>query len=92
MREQSELKRVLSPRFSKLRREQSCSACGAILEKGEMACSYGVIDRMTREWTREYFCGEHELLLDNLNTADLPEFEQDYLIENGFANEKYMRG
>lgn len=92
MRETHELKVVVSSRISILRREQYCAACGLYLGIGEKIYSYGIIDRKHREWSREYYCDDHCMLLDNTNTEDLPEFEQNYLIEKGFANEFYRRG
>ena len=91
MRESHELKRVLSPRVSKLQKEQKCNFCSVVLPIGTIENSYGVIDRYRGEWARVYFCNEHSDILDSLNNEDLPEFHQEYLIEQGFTNELYRR-
>jgi hypothetical protein len=91
MREAAELKRVLSPRISVLKKSQQCDFCSRDLEKGSAISNYGVIDRQHRTWSRVYYCTDHAEILDNLNNEDLPEFAQQYLIENGFTNEFYGR-
>ena len=91
MRETAELKRVLSPRISLLRTQQTCDFCSCVLNKGSGAASFGVVDRQHRTWSRVYFCNEHSDILDSLNNEDLPEFHQEYLIEQGFTNELYRR-
>lgn len=89
MKENHELKVVLSPRVSKLQKEQKCSFCSVVLPVGSIENSYGVIDRYQGEWERVYFCTDHGAILDNLNPEDLSLYHQEYLVEKGFVNEIY---
>lgn len=91
MRETDELKRVLSPRVSKLQSDQVCDFCLCSLPRGSESTSYGVVDRKYRSWERLYFCELHGDIIENINNEDLPEFHQEYLISSGFANEFYGR-
>lgn len=91
MREKEQLKRVLSPRISVLRKPQQCDFCLCALLQGAESTSYGIIDRLHRTWSRVYFCDSHADVLENINNEDLPEFAQEYLIERGFTNEFYKR-
>lgn len=89
MKENHELKVVLSPRLSKLQKEQRCSFCSIVLPVGAVENSYGVIDRYHGEWERVYFCTDHGDILDNMNPEDLSLFPQDTPDDKGFVNEIY---
>jgi len=91
MRESHELKRVGSPRVSVLQKDQVCDFCKKDLYAGERVHNYGVIDRFHRQCTRIYFCEDHGHILGNLNNEDLPEYHQEYLIDNGFTNEMFYK-